>query len=482
MNDWDLIIKHAPNRPKTRMGFARHLNEIDPTHSVKGWEMAIYRWEQAGKPDKSPVRAVSQPLPHLTSEWLLDRLYHYDKATDTYLTQLPKVRGIIAVPGEVHRAMLEDYSDASGSSLTVRQLAEKYNFPARWMNSYRTIHGWSHASDPFTDEQILSEHPETLKELLAQSRRNDILDDMRKKEAVQQKKDAEAYRDMRMKWLDEFLKLIPEERASVPVMDMRPSDSPYAVVISPTDFHWGKHGWVDEVGDGYDLATAEQRLFDKTNELICRLPGRPDEIILATGSDWFHVDTDTGTTTRGTPQDMATSPAEILMTGCDLARQHIDLLRQVAPVRVTFMPGNHDRHSTFALMMYLSAYYRNEDDVTVIVSPKTRQYLTYGDTLLGFTHGDKLGPTKLGPIMATEAREDWGKHTHHLWFHGHLHHQTLTERDGVTIIQLPSLAGHDRYHYRSGYTMSNPGLAAHIIDMQHGLIGSLFAGVQHDNP
>ena len=179
---------------------------------------------------------------------------------------------------------------------------------------------------------------------------------------------------------------------------------------------------------------------------------------------------------------MCGSPAEILMTGCELAREHIDLLRQVAPVRVTFMAGNHDRHSAVALMMYLSAYYKDTDDITVISSPKTRQYLTYGSTLLGFTHGDKVRADKLGPIMSSEAREDWGLNPHHVWFHGHLHHQTLVERDGCTIIQLPSLAGHDRYHYRGGYTINNPGLAAHIIDKEHGLVGSLFAIVEHANP
>ena len=258
MDAWHLVIKHAPNRPKTRMGFARYLYEIDSSRSIKGWEMAIYRWEQAGSPDEIPKKAPIQSLPAMNSEWLLDRLYYYDENTDTYLTQLPKVRGIISVPGEIHRAMLEDYSNASGSSLTLRQLAEKYNFPTRWMTSYRMVHKWSHASDPFTDEQVLSEHPETLKEILRQSRRNEILDDVRKKEQEQEKKDAEAYRNLRLTWLEDFLKLIPEEKKKVPLMDMKPSDKPYAVVISPTDFHWGKHGWVDEVGDGYDLETAEQ--------------------------------------------------------------------------------------------------------------------------------------------------------------------------------------------------------------------------------
>ncbi len=40
------------------------------------------------------------------------------------------------------------------------------------------------------------------------------------------------------------------------------------------------------------------------------------------------------------------------------------------------------------------------------------------------------------------------------------------------------LAAHDRYHYREGYTCARAGLAAHIIDKQLGLIGSLFSPVR----
>jgi hypothetical protein len=139
------------------------------------------------------------------------------------------------------------------------------------------------------------------------------------------------------------------------------------------------------------------------------------------------------------------------------------------------MPGNHDRMSAIALMMYLSAVYENVYDCEVVVSPSTRQYVEYGNNLLGFIHGD--GAKNLVELMSCEKRELWGKCEHHLWFHGHLHHRKLTENKGAMIIQLPSLAGHDRYHARQGYTTSKAGLAAHIIDKEKGLIGSLFAPV-----
>ena len=83
----------------------------------------------------------------------------------------------------------------------------------------------------------------------------------------------------------------------------------------------------------------------------------------------------------------------------------------------------------------------------------------------------------MGSLMAVEARREWGLCEHKVWFHGHLHHQRLHEKDGVLIMQMPSLAGHDRYHARSGYTMAKAGLSAYFIDREQGYIGSLFAPV-----
>jgi len=48
------------------------------------------------------------------------------------------------------------------------------------------------------------------------------------------------------------------------------------------------------------------------------------------------------------------------------------------------------------------------------------------------------------------------------------------------VVILPSLAGHDRYHHRAGFILAKAGLAAHIIDKEHGLAGSLFIPVVNE--
>ena len=56
----------------------------------------------------------------------------------------------------------------------------------------------------------------------------------------------------------------------------------------------------------------------------------------------------------------------------------------------------------------------------------------------------------------------------------------LTEKAGCTVIQLPSLAGHDRYHARKGYVLARAGICAHIVDKELGLVGNLFSPVVHE--
>ena len=139
---------------------------------------------------------------------------------------------------------------------------------------------------------------------------------------------------------------------------------------------------------------------------------------------------------------------------------------------------NHDRHSSLALMIYLQAVYENSDRVTITDDLKLRQYTTYGNNLLGFTHGDGVRGVDLPSIMSHEARTDWGACEHHTWFHGHLHHIKQTEKAGCMVIQLPSLAGHDKWHYRKGFTLNRAGLMAHLVDKELGVIGNLFAPVE----
>ena len=446
-----VISQHDANDFESRMAFARFLAKNYPERSIKGWEMALMRHE-------------------------LDEGYTYNDQTDTYEFTVGQVTHQLS--GDVHKLMIHQYINGA----SIDSMASLFYTTVAFIKRWRALFGITRDSAPVTINDIISKDTDALAEQIVASKKSAAEIKANSTIDRQTKKDAEKWRNLEDSLLSHIKDNLSKAPKTVPRLKLKPTSNPYALVVCPTDFHWGKYGWSDEVGETYNFEEARERLFTKTQRLIERISVAPEKIYVGAGSDWFHVDNDFGTTTKGTPQDMCASPAEILITGCQLAREHIDLLRQIAPVEVIMMAGNHDRHSTIALMMYLSAAYENVDDVTIVITPNNRRYITYGDTLLGFTHGDGLSRKQsMAGLMAVEAREQWGLTKHKVWFHGHLHHQRLTENNGCLIVQMPSLAGHDRYHARAGYTTSTAGLAAYLIDRDEGYIGSLFAPVTHED-
>lgn len=452
MDTYETIEQYDSTDFPTRIALARFLHQNHPERSVKGWENVLIRYEH------------EKPLP-----------YTYDEDRDTYY--FDNGAFIHELTGEEHKMMVDQYTNGASIIDLAGQMSRTPEFINAWRRSFKI----TRSSAPLTTQEIIEHSEEDLADAIIARKAFASQIKASQKENKRLLHDASKWRNFEKEVLSEIRGSLEKAPKTVPRLKLNKTKSPYALVVCPTDFHWGKYGWSDEVGETYNFEEARHRLFQKTQSLIERIPVSPEKIFMGAGSDWFHVDNDNGTTTKGTPQDMCATPAQILITGCRLAREHIDLLRQIAPVEIVFMAGNHDRHSTIALMMYLSAAYEDVADVTMTITSNNRRYITYGETLLGFTHGDGLSrKTNLGGLMAVEAREQWGLTRHKVWFHGHLHHQRLTETDGCLIVQMPSLAGHDRYHARAGYTTSTAGLGAYFIDREEGYIGSLFAPVVHE--
>lgn len=469
---YDIIEKYAAEGEyASESEFARFLHETHPERSVNAWRNAIIRWRK-----RDPDNTITTGGIEAMAGNQMAKAY-YDQAEDVYITCVGD-NNMIKVAGDTHRAMKKAYSQ-DGENLNMRSLSREYDISLKFIQQYIKIHGWTHGMDIFTDEDIIKRDAEELIEELVESKRNEVVAKGEAKYWRELQKDAARMRHFDKTVLSELKTLVSSEHLPPKTPERLEMDevSPYSVVISPTDLHFGSGAWIDETGTHYNLQEARNRLLGRTNNLISRLPGRPEKIFVATGSDWFHVDNEMGSTTKGTLQDLSASPTQIFLDGCSLAREHIEQLRGVSDIEVVFMRGNHDRHMALALMMYLSAVYEEIEDVTIVVNPSLRQYIKWGNNLLGFTHGDGVKGKDLPLLMASEESKLWGDCDNRVWFHGHLHHQQVIEKGGTTVIQLPSLSGTDRYHYSKGYTMNKAGICAHLLDKEMGLIGNLFAPV-----
>lgn len=62
----------------------------------------------------------------------------------------------------------------------------------------------------------------------------------------------------------------------------------------------------------------------------------------------------TPATTADTPQDTDGTPLQIMRERYLLAVEHLDMLRQVAPLDVVPIEGNHDRAAAHAMLLFLT--------------------------------------------------------------------------------------------------------------------------------
>jgi hypothetical protein len=273
----------------------------------------------------------------------------------------------------------------------------------------------------------------------------------------------------------------------IPVNDTSEENENNLLEISLFDLHIGKLGWAGEVGENFDVKIAKARFLDAIIGLLNRSKGfNYSKILFPIGNDFFNSDNQFNTTTAGTPQDEDLRWQKTWDMGTELIVDAVNLLKATGvPVEVLVVPGNHDQERSKYLGSFVHAWFRNDPQVTVNNSAKNRKYVEWGEVMLGFTHGKDEKENSLPLLMATEAKEMWGRTTFHEWHLGHFHKkrnvkftifdkaQVLNEDLGVTVRYLSSLTGTEEWHYKKGYVGSHKAGEAFVWNDKSGMIGHL---------
>lgn len=427
-------------------------------------------------------KAVKEPLPDLVESDLdlpeHDKAYWHDTTRNVYVVHLPSRKHPLAIPGDTWTAIREAYSNWSGSPASINEIARKFGMARRTVVELLRVMGTTHDSAPWTEETLKVEGEQVLTEDLLRRKEERILVASERASWNAVKDDANKWRNLRVHVLDKLATLTPKSY-KVRKLDLPQSLREYVAIVSPTDFHFGKYADDFEVDMEDNRNLQRQRLLVSTQKVMgdVVLFGRPERIIVGVGSDFFNIDNDQKSTTEGTPQDVDGNPAEIMVQGCRLMVEYIDTLRQIAPVQLVLMSGNHDRMMGTMMLMYLEAWYRGQTDVMVrVASASPRQYIEYGNNLLCFHHADLVNKTMdLARLAATERPREWGNCDHRMVFTGHLHYTKMEDDRGFTRFQLPSLSGADRWHHRNGYVGAKRQLAAVLVDRMAGVFGTLYA-------
>lgn len=283
----------------------------------------------------------------------------------------------------------------------------------------------------------------------------------------------------------EVLKEIASHSPIYPVIERKPKTGKKLLEIDLPDPHIGKLAWAEETGQDQDVKTIHNDFIWAVNELIEYAKIYDvEKILFPIGNDFFNSNSLANTTVNGTRQDEDTRWKKTFRIGRQIAIEAIDRLREVAPVDVVIVPGNHDFERVYTLGEVLSAWYRNCSDVDVENTPEIRKYYTYGKNLIGFTHGNEERIDNLPLIMASEKPSLWAESRFREWHLGHYHKKKeykwvdLDEHCGVIVRHLRSLTATDAWHYQKGYIGSVRGGQAFVYDHVSGLVSQLLANIK----
>jgi hypothetical protein len=200
-----------------------------------------------------------------------------------------------------------------------------------------------------------------------------------------------------------------------------------------------------------------------------------EHIVFPFGNDFLHHDNLQHTTTAGTPQPEGMSYHHVFARGIKLAFAMVDRMKEVAPVKIYQIPGNHDRQSSYSLGHILWAYYHKDENVTVDASSDPYKFHKYGTNLIGYEHGHSIGAIRFAALMANECsgpgpRQGWyDTTTYREWHLGDQHRKGSSkpatfEEQGVSIEYLPGLTPPNEWHRLKAYNWQKRGAMGFVWD------------------
>ena len=223
----------------------------------------------------------------------------------------------------------------------------------------------------------------------------------------------------------------------------------------PSDLHIGKLCKSFVSGAEYNSQIAVIRALEGVRGCINKAKGFAiDKVVFLLSGDLLHVDSFKNTTTNNTPQDTDGLFSDNFILAKRLMVEIIEMLMQLADVRIMFTAGNHDHVSGFLMAQVLQAHFRLSKNVSFDIDLTMRKYYKYHNNLIGSTHGDKIRFDLLPMLMADESK-DWSSTKYRYMFTQHIHHKVSKDFIGVSVESLRSPSEQDAWHHKKGFQSSN---------------------------
>ena len=271
------------------------------------------------------------------------------------------------------------------------------------------------------------------------------------------------------KLLEELLANWKPKTFKIPKVNLNgiKNKNPLCGVMSLQDIHFGKQG----------NETIDKDFEDTVINLIQRaVPVHYIETMyFVVGGDLINMDTFDGTTTGGTALDNCMTATEAYTQAFDAMHWALNYVKSYCKnLVVVYVPGNHDRLSSYHLVHALSKSIESKE-ITWDIKYEERKVHVWENNFNAFEHGDKR--SKNNPLIyASEYPREWGKTTNRTLFKGHIHtdrkveYMTSNETAGFIEKTLPSLGKTDYYHYSNKFVGNR---RSGKLEIQHPTMGNI---------
>lgn len=294
-----------------------------------------------------------------------------------------------------------------------------------------------------------------------------------------------------MEWVDAIrllIKDVPKIKTPTYQLPKIEDTDRYLLEIALMDVHFGMLAWGKETMNDYDLDIAEELFLHAVIDLLNKSQGyNPSRIIFPFGNDFLHIDDPTNLTPQNrNPLDTDSRLIKIYQKAKLAVIKALDYCRQVAPVDVMWIPGNHDPNVSYYLCDVIGEVFADDEHVNVNVGPKWRKFYPWGKSLIVYTHGVEEPMRDLPSIIATEEPQLWGESKYREIHIGHKHKKhemrwvNVDTQPGTVIRMIPSISTEDAWHYRKGYIKAYHAAESYVWDSKYGMIGQFTSYIDYN--
>jgi len=423
--------------------------------------------------------------PSLNESFIANKPYYYDDSNDTYVIHLKSVsvKKPLIISGDIIKNMKRKYSNWDGQESTINEVGRDFGFSRSQFIEIKTKLGWTHDSEPFTDEEIIERDEDDLVNEALQNKKLAVFTKFEQKKWHKIKKDAEKWNEFEtqrlMPWTDVVaspLKYKPQN------IKRKPIEGNQSLVLVLADGHCGAGYDSNSLlsNNVFSIEEYKRRMEVITSALKDKYNKGSFENIYVMDLGESFDSNQNQTTDKGTPRRQSHTIEEVWKA---ITSSNGDLIHNIYPLAQNKLikhsvVGNHFSFGDLAAEEWLKATFNNFPNIEINPNMKIADSITIGDSQFVITHGKGLSnasssfssknENNITTMLMQWFKKDFQDTKYRYVLAGHVHHKYMAEKSNFTFYSCPSIMGDDTYA-ESLFLVSRPAATYFIIDDKTGI-------------